>query len=456
MTQDMTTGSPFKLILQFAIPMLIGNIFQQFYNMVDAIVVGRFVGITALGAVGATASLNFLVFGFAMGFMAGFSVVISQRFGAGDEAQVRKAVTMSVLLAAVMSVILTVLAVANTRNLLTLMQTPEDIFDSSVAYISIMFSGFIVTVFYNLLSSIMRALGDSKTPLYFLILASFLNVILDLLFVAVFSWGVAGAAIATVFSQATSVVLCLLYMRKKYDILKMSREDWQFDMPMCGKLLSLGIPTALQTSVTAIGMMVLQGTINSFGSAVIAANTAASRVEQLVMQPLVSVGLSVATFTGQNLGAGKLDRIRKGLRVGVIIDVSWALLAGVLMTFGGDALTMLFVSNEDVAAAEVLRNSQMYLRTASMFFVMLALIFVYRNTLQGLGKPLIPMLSGFLELVMRITVALSLAGPLGYRGICYSNPAAWVGAGTLLVIACYINLGKLRKQYAAQEEIAAA
>lgn len=443
MTKDMTVGNPTKLILSFAIPMLIGNIFQQLYNMVDTMIVGRFVGVTALAGVGSTGSMNFLVLGFMIGITSGFSIVISQYFGAGDEEKLRKSVAMSTYLSLFITLIVTTLSLLFTRPLLELMQTPSDIIGYAYSYISIIFGGIVVALLFNLLSAILRALGDSKTPLYFLVIASVINIILDLVFIINFSMGVAGAAFATVISQGVSCILCFFYIKKKCVILKMQRSDWVLDIPLCKQLLRLGLPNAFQCSITAVGVMVLQSTINGLGSTIVAAYTAASKVEQLAMQPSMTIGLAMGTYAAQNLGAGKYERIRLGVRKSIMISFIICIGGGLFVSLFGSTLTTLFVSSDQ---QEVILASQHYLNTVSLFFFVLGLLFIYRSTLQGLGNAIIPFWSGVIELVMRVGVALILSQMIGFTGICLAGPFAWTGAAILLGISYYKTIHRIEKK----------
>lgn len=445
MVKDMTVGNPTKLIFSFAVPMLIGNIFQQFYSMVDTIVVGRFVGVKALAAVGVTGSLMFLILGFVMGLTTGFSVIVAQYFGLNDEKQLKKAVAMSVYLSLGLSIIITVISLLLAKPLLMFMNTPSDILDDANLYISIVFAGTIATIFYNLLSSVLRALGDSKTPLMFLIVSSIINIILDLVFVINFSMGVSGVAYATIISQAVSCVLCFIYIKKRFPILNLDRSDWRIDKNTITKLLNIGVPTAFQSSVTAIGVMVIQAAVNNFGSIIVAAYTAASKVEQLATQPALTFGLAMATYTGQNLGAGKIERIRTGIKKCVILSVVFCIVACVLVIIFGRGLTRLFVSGSPDEVLQVIEASQTYLNIVSVFFWILGLLFIYRNALQGLGNAKIPLLSGFVELLMRVGVAFTLSNYIGYTGICLASPIAWIGATILLIVAFYKNVNMLNQ-----------
>lgn len=443
MTKDMTTGSPVKLILSFSVPLLIGNIFQQFYNMVDAIIVGRYVGVDALAAVGATGSITFLIYGFILGLSGGFTILISQKFGANDEEGVKKAVASAIFLSVIITALATIISLISARPLLNLMNTPTNIIEDSLSYLNIIYIGLFATVLYNLLSGVLRALGDSKTPLYFLVIASLLNVVLDLLFVITFNMGVAGAAVATIISQFVSGALCLIYISKKFAILRLKKEHLtNIDFSITRKQLKIGIPMALQFSITAIGTIILQTSLNGFGSTAVAAFTAATKVEQLVMQPLVSFGVTMATYCGQNLGAKRFDRIKEGVKKATIIAISISIISGIIVTIFGGTFTNLFLDNPD---PEVLNLSVTFLNIVSIFFIPLGLIFIYRNTLQGIGESFIPMVAGGLELIARTLVAFTLPSLIGFKGICYAGPLAWIFAAVPLVITYIIKAKKFPK-----------
>lgn len=440
MTKDMTAGSPAKLILFFSIPLLIGNIFQQFYSMADTVIVGRFVGVQALAAVGSTGSLSFLIMGFVMGICGGFSVIVAQKFGANDEDGVRRSVATSIILCIIITIILTIISVVSAKPLLHLMNTPDDIIGDATAYITIIYAGTFATVFYNMISSILRALGDSKTPLYFLIVSSILNVVLDLVFIINFSMGAKGAAYATVISQAVSGLLCLIYTRKKYKILRLQKKDWIFDKNFALKHLKIGIPMALQFSITAIGVMVIQSALNAFGSTVIAAYTASSKVEQLVTQPAVTFGVTMATYSGQNLGAGKLNRIKEGVKKCTIISLIFSIIAGIVVVFFGKYFIELFISGDQ---ENVIGYAQQYLNIIAIFFPILSLLFIYRNTLQGIGHAFVPMMAGAAELLARFVVAFTLPVLLGYTGICLASPLAWIAATIPLSITYFKRINEM-------------
>lgn len=402
MAKDMTTGKPLKLLLLFTLPMLIGNIFQLFYSMVDTIVVGRYVGPQALAAVGSTGSLSFLVIGFASGLMAGVSIVISQNYGAlqtmghKDYGELKHTVAMSFMLTAIITAVITLTMVFATRPLLEIMNTPEDIIDDAFSYIFIVFMGMVSTLFYNLASSIMRAIGDSKAPLVMLIISSVLNVGLDLLFVIGFHWDIPGVAIATIMAQGVSAVLSVVYLFVRYRFLLPEKKHWKFDWKMCVTLMRLGIPNAFMNSITAVGCMVSQAVVNSFGSTAVAAFTAAARVEEIATQPGATLGTAMATYAGQNCGAKRLDRVKEGVHKAAILTLVINIVAGIIVIVFGDHLTKLFVDSADAAVmTQLLEYARQYQFSVAVAFWALGLLFIYRNALQGLGNPIIPFWSAY-------------------------------------------------------------
>lgn len=431
MERDMTVGSPAKMIINFTLPIFLGNVFQQLYNMADTIIVGKFVGAKALAAVGSTGTIMFLIIGFLTGLTAGFTVPTSQKFGAGDMKAMRKTVGSAVILSAVVSAVMTVISMIGMRSLLKLMNTPDDIFQDAYAYIMVICGGIFAQVLYNLLASILRALGNSKTPLYFLILAAGLNVVLDLVFIIIFHIGAAGAAYATVVSQGVSGLLCLVYIIKKVPILHLKREDWRLDGMLVKIQLGVGLPMALQYSITAIGSMMMQSALNILGSLVIAGFTAGSKIEQLVTQAYVALGTTMATYCAQNMGAGKVDRIRKGFKSSTMIGIVYSLIAGALIMTVGKYLTPLFLSEN---VTEIMGYVDTYLKCVAAFFIPLTIVNVYRNGIQGMGYGLLPMMAGVAELIGRGVVAIVAARDKSYVGVCMASPAAWVLAGGLLII----------------------
>lgn len=443
MTNDMTQGSPLKIFIFFSIPLLIGNIFQQLYSMVDTIIVGRFVGVDALAAVGSTGSMFFLVNGMILGLTSGFGVLVSQKFGAKDEAGVKKAVASNITLTLISTFLMTVIALIVKNPLLRMMNTPENIFDNANTYITIIFAGLITQALYNMSAGILRALGDSKTPLYFLIISSILNVILDLVFIINFKMGVSGAAYATNIAQGFSAVLCLIYSYKRFQVLRLKKEDFKVETHYYTKHLKIGVPMGLQFSVTAVGIIIVQSAINVFGSIVIASYTASSKVLQLVMQPSISFGVTIATYAGQNLGAGRFDRIKNGMKIMNKVSIVTSLIAGAILIFLGKYFVTLFIENP---TPEIFSYAQQVFNYSAIFFIPLGFIFVYRNVLQGMGESFVPMMAGVYELVARSIVAFTLPKFIGFTGICLSDPVAWIAAAVPLMITYYRKMKKIENK----------
>lgn len=431
---DMTSGSPMKIILWFTLPIFIGNVFQQFYNMADAVIVGKFVGNNALAAVGSTGTIMFLINGFVIGMTAGFTVLTAQKFGAGDERGIRKSVTGAAWLSLIVGLILTAAFMVFMKPLLTLMNTPADIFDDAYAYIMIISGGILAQMLYNLLASILRALGNSRVPLYFLILSAVLNIVLDLVFVIVFQMGAAGAAVATIISQGVSGLLCLVYIGKKVQLLRMTKEDWKPQTTLLSAQLKVGIPMALQYSITAIGTMMVQSSLNILGSTLVAAYTAAGKIEQVVTQAYIAMGTTMATYGAQNMGAGDVPRIRQGFKACTIIGIVYSFIAAAFVMTAGKYMTYLFVS-ENVGT--IMNSVDIYLKCVGIFFIPLAVVNIYRNGIQGLGYGLLPMTAGIAELIGRGVVAVIAAGQRSYLGVCLASPAAWLLAGGLLIVMYY-------------------
>lgn len=434
MTNDMTKGNPLKIFIFFSIPLLIGNVFQQLYSMVDTIIVGRFVGVEALAAVGSTGSMFFLVNGMILGLTSGFGVLVAQKFGAKDEVAIKKAVASNIILTLVLTVFITIIALLVKNPLLRMMNTPDNIFNDASTYITIIFAGIITQALYNMAAGILRALGDSKTPLYFLMVSSIVNVILDLVFIINFKMGVAGAAYATNIAQGFSAVLCLIYSYKKFQVLRLKKEDFKVELSYYTKHLKVGVPMGLQFSVTAVGIIIVQSAINVFGSTVIASYTASSKVLQLVMQPATSFGVTIANYSGQNLGAGRFDRIKSGMKIMNKVSIITSLLAGLVLIFLGKYFVRLFIENP---TAEIFTYSQLVFNYSAVFFIPLGFIFVYRNVLQGMGESFMPMMAGVLELIARSIVAFTLPKYIGFTGICLSDPVAWIAASVFLMITYY-------------------
>ena len=435
----MTKGSPTRIILGFTLPLFLGNVFQQFYNMADTIIVGQFVGTGALAAVGSTGTIMFLITGFATGLGTGFTILTAQRFGAGDMKGMRRSVFTAAVLTVIVSVLVTAVSVIFMHPLLDLMQTPADIYDDAYAYIIVIMWGLAAQMLYNLLSALLRAIGNSKMPLYFLILAAVLNVILDLVFIINFKMGTAGAAYATVISQGVSGLLCLLYIVKAVPIFRLSRRDMVMDGKMMAEQLKVGLPMALQFSITAIGSIMVQTSLNMLGSTLVAAYTAAGKIEQILTQAYVALGTAMANYSAQNVGAGDIPRIRQGFRAATIWGGVYSVVAGVLVMTVGKYLTYLFVSSD---AAMLLDSVDLYLKCIGFFFIPLNIVNAYRNGLQGLGYGLLPMTAGVAELAGRGVIAVISARYSSYFGICMAGPAAWVLAGGLLVVLYFYIVKK--------------
>lgn len=428
---DMTTGNPMKIILNFTLPIFLGNVFQQFYNMADAVIVGKFVGNKALAAVGSTGTIMFLIYGFVVGMTAGFTVPTAQKFGAGDMKGMRRTVAGAGVLSLVVGALLTMLFMLFMKPLLTLMNTPSDIFKDAYGYIMIISGGILAQMLYNLLSSILRAIGNSKIPLYFLIISALLNILLDLLFIVGFHMGATGAAAATIIAQGVSGILCLIYIIAKIPVLHLNRNDLHAGKDVYGIQLKIGLPMALQYSITAIGSMMVQSSLNILGSTLVAAFTAAGKIEQVVTQAYVAMGTTMATYSAQNMGAGSVKRIREGFRANTIIGIIYSLVAAAFVMTVGKYMTYLFVS-EDV---DLIMNSvDIYLKCIGLFFIPLTVVNIYRNGIQGLGYGLLPMMAGVAELIGRGIVAVIAGNMRSYTGVCLAGPAAWVLAGGLLLV----------------------
>ena len=432
--KDMTVGSPMKLILGFAVPLLFGFLFQQFYSVVDTIIVGKTLGVNALAGVGATGSVNFLVIGFCMGVCNGFAIPVAQKFGARDYVTMRRFIANSVWLSIGFAAVMTVLVSVFCRQILTLMRTPEDIFEYAYIYIVIVFIGIPATYLYNILSGIIRAIGDSKTPLAFLVISSVLNIGLDLILIMVFKMGVAGAAVATVLSQLISGILCLIYLICKFEILRVQKDEWKMDVHLMGILCSMGVPMGLQYSITAIGSVILQTAVNTLGSVAVAATTAGSKVSIFFCCPYDALGSTMATYGGQNVGAKRLDRIGKGLLSCSILGIVYSIAAFVILYFFGDKFALMFL---DAGETEILQNARMMLVINSAFFIPLTFVNVIRFLIQGMGYSTFAILAGVFEMVARTLAGVFLVPKFGYIGACFASPLAWIFADLFLFPAYF-------------------
>ncbi|HAP78782.1 MAG TPA: MATE family efflux transporter [Ruminococcus sp.] len=443
MTKDMTSGNSLKLIISFCIPMILGNLLQQLYSMVDAIIVGKCIDLNALAAVGATGSICFLVIGFATGICSGFCILVSQEYGANNYSKMRKYVANSFWLSCIIAVILTVLTLIFTRPLLELMKTPDDIIQQAYEYLFMIFAGLAVTIFYNLLASILRALGDSRSPLIFLGIASVINIILDYVFIKFFNMGVAGAGLATVIAQGISTVLCFIYMRKKFDILSFEKDELAFSIKDSGKLMSIGVPMALQYSITAIGSITLQTAINNLGTVYVAAVTAAQKIQMIAQGPMECLGTAMATYCGQNRGARKYERITKGLKQSIAVSIMYCIVACAVLIAFGRYISLLFIDKNDV---DVINYAMYYIKINSVTFPLLGVLFIIRNSLQGLGYSLLPMMAGFTELIARVGVVVLAVGTYGFTAVCFASPIAWLMADVLLFIIMLCKFPELKRE----------
>lgn len=435
MTKDLTQGSPVRLILGFAVPLLAGMLFQQMYNMVDTMIVGRFLGVTALAGVGATGSLNFLVLGFCMGICSGFAIPVAQRFGAREEGQMREFVANGVLFTLAFSAVAALATTLLCRAILHAMGTPEDCFEQAHAYISVIFAGIPFTMVYNLLSGYLRSLGDSKTPLFFLVLSSVLNVALDIVFILVFHLGVTGAALATVISQAVSGLLCLVWIALRVPVLHPTREEWRVKIRKIITLCTYGIPMGLQYSITAIGSVILQAAINGLGSAAVAAITAGGRVIGFLATPFDALGSTMATYGAQNVGARRYDRLNRGIFSASIMGFVYSGAALIVVLAFGPALSSLFLSGEGGEA--LIPLAQLYLTIDVVLFPLLALVNIVRFMIQGMGYSLFAVFAGVMEMVARGAAGVLMVPHLGFLGACLGSPLAWLLADVFLVPAYF-------------------
>ena len=432
MTNDMTKGSPIKLILSFMVPLLIGNIFQQFYNMADTIIVGRTISVEALAAVGATGSISFLIVGFVQGVTSGFAVITAQRFGAGSENGVRRSVATSIILGIAVTIVMTAISVLAARPLLEIMKTPSDIIDDSYNYIIVIFEGIAAAVFFNLFSSILRSLGDSKTPLYFLIFSSILNVVLDYVFIKFTNMGVMGAAVATVLAQLLSVIFCFVVILKNFKIIRLKKDDFKFSSALFKNMMGAGMTMAVMNSIFSIGSIIMQGSINALGDDIIAAHLGSRKVAEMFMQPLVTIGTACSTFVGQNYGAGKIKRIKSSIKYSTLYSLIWSVFTFFVLWFFGGQIARLVTGS---ASQTVFENTQLYLRVNAPFYFVLGLLFTLRFSIQSVDRKAPPIISSTMELASKIAAAYLFIPLWGYFGACIAEPLSWtLGAIYLLFV----------------------
>lgn len=440
-TKDMTEGSPMKLILGFSIPLLFGYLFQQLYNVVDTMIVGRFLGVDALAAVGATGSINFLIIGFCLGVCSGFALPVAQRFGAKDYKSLRKLWANSIWLSAAFGVVMTAATVMLCRWILKVMQTPEDISEYSYQYIIVIFIGIPATYLFNLTSGMIRTLGNSKAPLVVLVISSVLNVVMDLVFIVNFHMGVTGAALATVLSQLIAGIICVIYIIKKVTMLHLEKDEWKPHGQELKILFCAGVPMGLQYSITAIGSVILQTAVNTLGSAAVASVTAASKISMFIVCPFDSMGATMATYGGQNAGGYKLDRLHKGLASCVLLGAVYSVIALGIIYFFGPLLLQLFVDGGETA---ILENAQQFLLINGLFYFPLALVNIVRFMIQGMGFGAFAILAGVMEMVARALVGAVFVPRLGFIASCFASPLAWIFADAFLIPAYFIVWNRMK------------
>ena len=439
MAKDMTSGKPIKLIWNFTIPLLIGNLFQQLYNMADTFIVGRTIGVHALASVGSTGSIIFLILGFANGLTAGLAIPLAQRYGAKNYSGVKRSFYVSILISAVVAILLTILSMVFCRQILEIMQTPVEIIDGAYDYLMVIFAGIFSSMAFNLLSNIFRSIGDAKTPLYFLVIACIMNIILDVVFIAGFGMGVEGAGYATVLSQIFSALACILYIWKKIPILRLNSKDFVAESSDVKEHVRISFPMAFQSSIIAIGAIIIQITLNQLGATAVAAYTAAQKIDQVAILPMMSFGVTMATFVAQNYGAKKYDRIWRGVRDCIKLSLTFAISVGIILNLFSPIFIRAFVG---VGHEEVVELGAIYFITNGTMYSLLSLLFIYRYTLQGVGKTFTPTVAGIMELCMRAFAAVVLSNLYGYTGATMANPLAWLGSLIPLIIAYYLFKNK--------------
>jgi putative MATE family efflux protein len=442
MTKNLTVGNPALLILSFAVPLFVGNVFQQFYNMADAFIVGRTIGVSALAAVGSTGSLNFLILGFMMGFTQGAAILTSQRFGGNDERGIRRSFAATIILGIGITAALMGVSIPGARLLLIFLRTPAEILDDACRYITIIYWGIPASLLFNLLSNTMRSVGDSHTPLIFLVIACIINIILDLVFILVFHTGVEGAAYATVIAQLLSGLLCIPVIVKKLPVLRIRREDWRLDMKEIGAHLRLALPVGFQMSIIAIGTVAVSYALNKLGTLAVAAFTAAAKIDQTATMVLNSFGMAMTTYSAQNYGARKIDRIRKGMIQCSFMACAYSIFMGLVFLFFGGTFSRVFLGGE---SREALSMSHAFLIINSSSYLLLSMLFIFRQSLQGLGDSLTPTIAGIMELFMRTFAAIFLGKYFGFNGISFASPLAWAGALIPLSIAVFLTMKKLNR-----------
>lgn len=443
MTKDMTTGNPSRLIINFAVPLIFGNLFQQLYSMVDTIIVGRILGTGALAAVGSTGSVNFLILGFCTGLCLGTAIPVAQSFGSKDFGELRRFVGNTVWLSSFVAVAVAGVTVLLCRDILKWMSTPADIIDDAYRYIVVIFAGIPASFLYNILAGLLRAMGDSRTPVVFLVIASVLNIGLDLLFILAIPMGVAGAALATVISQLMSGMACFAFIAKKFDILHLSRDDLRPRSGYLRRLAEVSVPLGLQNSITAIGSVILQTSVNNLGSAAVASITAANKVSFLFNSGFDALSSAMANYSGQNMGAHRLDRIRQGVRVGMGIGAAYSVAVFGILFFAGRPLCLLFLDSGETV---ILSQAYRFLLVNAMFYISLTAIYVFRTSIQGMGFSTIAMCNGIFEMAARGLTGLFLVPAFGFSAACLASPIAWIMADCYLLPAYFVVMRRVQRR----------
>ncbi|KRL60816.1 MATE family efflux transporter [Latilactobacillus fuchuensis] len=440
---DLTKGNPLKLIILFTVPLLIGNIFQQLYSVIDTLIVGRIIGVNALAAVGSTGGLNMLIIGFCTGTTAGLSILTAQRYGAQDFKGVKRSFATSIVISVVISIILTIISVIFARHILVIMKTPASIIVDAQKFITIIFAGIIASMAFNLLSNMIRALGDSRTPLFFLVIGVLINIVFDFIFILGFHMGVEGAGYATVSAQVIAALLCLMYIYRHIPVLVLRRKDFKITRKDINEHLKVGLPMGFQSSIIAIGSIVLQIMLNTLGASAVAAYTAAGKIDQLATQVGNSFGITLATYAAQNYGARQYHRISKGVQQTLAVSIIFSLVMGALIITFGRPLVNLFIGNQQPHVTDL---AQIYFRFNSSCYFILAILFGIRYTLQGLGQSFMPTLAGIAELLMRIFAGIILVRTMGFTGASLANPLAWIGSCLVLFSSYFKTMRKLKQR----------
>lgn len=442
-TRNLTEGSPAKHIIGFAIPMFLGLLFQQFYSMVDTMIVGKFLGLKPLAGVGSTGSLNFMVIGFCIGICNGFAIPVAQKFGAKDETALRRFVANAAWLCMGFSLIMTVVSAVLCGDILHFLRTPENVFQYAYRYMLIIFLGIPCTFLYNYLAALIRSLGDSRTPVVFLAISSILNIALDLAFIILFHWGVVGAALATVLAQGISGMSCLWYVSRTFPILHGSRSGWKLQPKYMIRLCTIGIPMGLQYSITAIGTLVIQAAVNGFGATVMAGVTAAGRLGNFLSCPIEALGQTMAPYVGQNVGACRLDRVGKGLKAASLMGFLVSAVLFVIVVLFGRGMSVLFL---DAGEVEAMGYAYQYMTVTAAGYCLLTLVNTVRFTIQGMGFSGIAILAGVFEMAARTLAGTLLVSVSGYFGICMANTLAWIFADAFLIPAFFLCRRKLSQK----------